>query len=282
MARTIIDLLKKGTAANKSDRFRCGNLILLPREGSLLITGDIHGHRRNFEKIITFADLQNNPDRHLIFQEIIHGGPQDNEGDCISYKLLFDAVRYKVEFPNRVHFIMANHDTAFITDSEVMKDGKEMNRSLSSALRREFTEDSTDIELAMCEFFLSQPLGVKCCNKVWLFHSLPNASSVQRFNPAIMEKELEAEDLVKPGSVYLLTWGRRHSKELLDKMSELLDAEIFILGHQQQLNGWSRPEENLIILASDHNHGCIMNIELGESYTSEKLIDAIIPLASIA
>ncbi|MHC4843301.1 MAG: metallophosphoesterase, partial [Planctomycetota bacterium] len=254
----------------------------LPSEGSLVITGDIHGHRRNFEKIKTYADLENNPDRHLIFQEIIHGGPEDEEGGCVSYKILFEAINYKVQFPNRVHFIMGNHDTAFITDSEVMKDGKEMNRSLCAAIRREFQEDSTSIELGMCEFLLSQPLAVRCPNRIWISHSLPSTHKVDKFDPAIMEKDLEIEDLVKDGSAYLLTWGRKFSKESLEKMSKFFDVDIFILGHQPQPSGWSTPEENLIIFTCDHNHGCLMEIDLAKLYTLDELVDCIIPLAAIA
>jgi hypothetical protein len=282
MAQSIIDLLNKGIKANKTDKYLIGNLISLPSKGSLVITGDIHGQCRNFEKIITYTDLSNNPQRHLIFQEIIHGGPEDEEGGCISYKILFEAIRYKIQFPDRVHFIMGNHDTAFITDSEVMKDGKEMNRSLCAAIRREFKEDSTSIELAMCEFLHSQPLAVKCQNRIWISHSLPNTYNVDKFDPSIMEKELTIEDLVKDGSAYLLTWGRKFSKESLKKMSTLFNVDIFILGHQPQPKGWSRPEENLIIFTCDHSHGCLMEIDLAKSYTPEKLVNCIVPLAAIA
>lgn len=55
MPQTIIDLLNKAVEANKVDMFRRGNLIHLPAEGSLIATGDIHGHRRNFERIVAFA-----------------------------------------------------------------------------------------------------------------------------------------------------------------------------------------------------------------------------------
>jgi hypothetical protein len=282
MAQSIIDLLNKGIKANKSDKYLSGNLISLPSQGTLVISGDIHGQCRNFEKIMSYADLENHPDRHLVLQEIIHGGPEDEEGGCISYKILFEAIRYKIQYPNRVHFIMGNHDTAFITDCEVMKDGKEMNRSLCSAIRREFQEDSTEIELGMCEFLHSQPLAARCPNRIWISHSLPNIYSVHEFDASIMEKDLEMDDLVKPGSAYLLTWGRKHSKELLEKMSEFFDVDIFILGHQPQPNGWSRPEENLIIFTCDHSHGCLMEIDLSKSYTGEELVDCITPLAAIA
>ena len=106
MPQTIIDLLNKGIEILNADKFRRGNVVHLPAEGNLIITGDIHGHLRNFERIVAFADLPNNPDRHIILQEIIHGGPEDSQGGCLSYKLLFEAISYKLEFPDQVHMIM--------------------------------------------------------------------------------------------------------------------------------------------------------------------------------
>lgn len=281
MPQTIIDLLNRAVEANNADRFRQGNLIYLPADVQLIATGDIHGHRRNFERILAFADLAGNPDRHIILQEIIHGGPQDSEGGCLSYKLLFDAVRYKLSFPDRVHIIMGNHDTSFINNSKVMKDGKEMNRSMRSALEREFQEAGADIELAIRQFLFSQPLALRCENRIWLSHSLPGDRLVDKFDQQILDRRLKINDCEKPGSAYLLTWGRNMSQQTLDKMARLLDVDIFILGHQAQKQGWSRAGENLIIIASDHNHGCLLSIDLAKSYTVEMLIDSIVPLASI-
>lgn len=282
MPQTTIDLLNKAGQACNTDRFRRGNLIHLPAEGNLIITGDIHGHRRNFERIVTFSDLTDNPDRHVVLQEIIHGGPQDSEGGCLSYKLLFDVARYKLSFPDQVHLIMGNHDTTFINDSQVMKNGKEMSQPMNLALDREFQQASADIKMAIRQFLLSQPLAIRCDNRIFLSHSLPGDFYADKFDPQILQKELEASDCENPGSAYLLTWGRNHSQALLDKMAEFFDVDTFILGHQPQPQGWSRAGNNLIILASNHNHGCLLPINLTESYTIEQLIDSIVPLTSIA
>jgi predicted phosphodiesterase len=281
MPQTIIDLLNKGIEAVNADKFRRGNLIHLPAEGSLIITGDIHGHRRNFERIVAFADLANNSDRHIVLQEIIHGGPEDSRGGCLSYKLLFDVVRYKLTFPDRVHIIMGNHDTAFINNSEVMKDGKEMNRAMRLALEQEFQQAGANVELAIRQFLFSQPLALRCDNRIWISHSLPGDRFVDKFDPKILDRQLKINDVVRPGSAYLLTWGRKHSQALLDKMAKLFDVDILILGHQPQEQGWSQPGENLIIIASNHNHGCLLSTDLAKSYTIEQLIDSIAPLASI-
>ena len=282
MPQTIIDLLNKGIEILNADKFRRGNMIHLPAKGSLIISGDIHGHRRNFERIVAFSDLPNNPERHIILQEIIHGGPEDSYGGCLSYQLLFDVVRFKLTFPDQVHIIMGNHDTAFINNSEVMKDGKEMNRAMRLAIEREFKQTSNNVELAIRQFLFSQPLAVRCNNRIWISHSLPNDRSIDKFDPKILERQLKINDVVRPGSAYLLTWGRKHSQAVLDKMAGMFDIDLFILGHQPQEQGWNQAGDNLIIIASNHNHGRLISIDLEKSYTIEHLIDSIVPLASIS
>jgi hypothetical protein len=282
MPQTIIEFLKKGAQANRRDVLRKGNLVELPGRGSLIITGDLHGHIRNFERIVTFADLPNHPDRHVILQEIIHGGPEDLQGGCLSYKLLFEAVRYKLAFPGQVHFILANHDTAFIINSEVMKDGREMNRAMTMALEREYKEDGADIVQAMKQFLFSQPLAIKCSNRIWISHSLPADRFADKFDPGIMEKPLQIGDITRPGSAYLLTWGRNLSQSVLDRMAKIFDVDIFVLGHQQQDSGWAKAGNNLLIIASNHNHGQLLSIELDKKYNIDELIGTLVPLASIS
>jgi len=281
MPQTIIELLRKGTQANYEDKLRKDNLVELPARGSLIITGDLHGHRRNFERIVTFADLPNHPDRHVVLQEIIHGGPEDLQGGCLSYKLLFEAVRYKLKFPGQVHFILANHDTAFILDTKVMKDGREMNHALCMALECEYRKRCNDIIQAMKDFLFSQPLAVKTQNRIWMSHSLPADRFVDKFDPAIIEKPLTIDDITRPGSAYVLIWGRNLSQNVLDKMAKIFDVDLFVLGHQQQEMGWSKAGKNLLIIASNHNHGHILSIDLKKTYNIEQLIDTLVPLASI-
>ena len=282
MPQTIIDLLNEGIKANNADKYRRDNLICLPAEGNLILTGDLHGHRRNFERIVNFADLANNPERHVVLQEIIHGGPEDPLGGCLSFRLLFDVVRYKLSFPDRVHIILGNHDTAFINNSEVMKDGREMNRAMRMALDREFPEAGAEIELSIRQNLFSQPLAVRTDSRIWISHSLPGDHFIEKFDPQIMKRKLKVNDVVRPGSAYLLTWGRRHSQALLDRLAGQFDVDVFVLGHQPQENGWKQAGENLIIIASNHNHGCLIPINLAQSYTVERLIESIVPLASLS
>ena len=277
----MIDRLKKGIEANHSVALRAGNVINLPASGKVIITGDLHGHRRNFERVVSFADLKNNPQTFVIFQEILHGGPEDEQGGCLSFELFMDVVSYQLQFPDQVFLVMGNHDTAIIADNDVMKAGKEMNRALKAAMKRCLGDDYEAVTQAMKDYLLSQPIAVRCPNRIWISHSLPADRFVDTFDMTVFDKELAPADTLRPEPLYLLTWGRRQSARALEEFARRLDVDAFIVGHQPQDQGWRLVEPNTIILASEHNHGCMITFDLDRRYTVDQLVDSIVPLASI-
>jgi Calcineurin-like phosphoesterase len=282
MISEIIDLCIKAAESNFSAVSRKGNIIELTGSGKVIVTGDLHGHRRNFEKICSYADLENNPDTYLVFQEILHGGQVDKQGGCKSFEVFFDVLRFKLRFPEQVHLIMGNHDTAIITNSKVLKNGKEMNEAMKDAIRRSYDKDHLQVLDALKEYLLSQPLAIKTANGVWISHSLPGDKFIKDFDTAVFDKRLEIKDVERPNSVYLLTWGRRHSEEALEMLRQTLGVGSFILGHQTQEKGFLRAGKNLIILISEHNHGSFIKFDLAENYSTDELMNCIVPLASIA
>ncbi|MCK5565229.1 MAG: metallophosphoesterase [Planctomycetes bacterium] len=281
MASEIIELCNKAAELNYSAANRKGNIIELSGSGKVVVTGDLHGHRRNFEKTCSYADLENDPDTYVIFQEILHGGNEDVHGGCVSFKLFFDILRLKLRFPNQVIIMMGNHDTAIIADNSVLKSGKEMNESMKNAMKRCYGDDYKDVLAALRGYLLSQPLAVRISNGIWISHSLPGNKFVDEFDTKIFDKRLDVEDMLRPHSAYLLTWGRRHSEDTLEKLTSILDAGTFILGHQSQEGGFSRAGKNLIIIASEHNHGCLISFDLAESYSTDEIMNCIVPLASV-
>ncbi|HER34058.1 MAG TPA: hypothetical protein ENO19_01130 [Halothiobacillaceae bacterium] len=278
----MIEMCRKAGEANRAARYRRGNVIHLPAEGQVILTGDLHGHRRNFERIVAYADLARRPDRHVVLHEILHGGPEDGRGGCLSFELFAKVLEYQLEFPDRVHLVMGNHDTAIITDSDVMKAGKEMNRAMKEALRRRFDEDYDDVRDALREVLLSQALAVRCPNGIWFSHSLPACRTLDHFDTGIFERPLTVDDCVRPGSAYLLTWGRRQSRQTLETLARRLEVELFVVGHQPQESGWARVEPNMLILASEHTHGMLLPVDLDRRYTLDELTERLVPLASIA
>ena len=281
MPQQTIQLYLKGAEANRNDPRRQGNVICLPDKGRAIVAGDLHGHRRHFEKIVDYADLENHPENHVILQEIVHGGPEDDYGGCLSYRLLQDAIRYKLLYPGQVHILLGNHDTAVINRGAVLKNGKEMNQAMRDAMKRYFQNDFELVEQALVYYLLSQPLAIKCANGIWLSHSLPADPFVDLFDTEILNRPYVVEDTRRPNPVYLLTWGRRHSQEALNRLAQRLDVDVFVLGHQPQDEGWAKVADNALILASEHSHGCLLTFDLGQFYNVDQLAEGIVPLASI-
>ena len=228
-----------------------------------------------------YSDLGKNPERHLLFQEIIHGGAEDEKGGCLSFEVLAEAVKLKIDYPDRVYFLLANHDTAFINNSDVMKGGKEMNASMRAALKRRFGEGMKAVESAIERFLFSQPLAVRSQNRIWFSHSLPSDRNVDKFDFTIFDRTLKISDIVRPNSAYLLTWGRGHSDKTLEFFADKLGVDLFVLGHQVQETGWTSNNKNLIIIDSQHNHGHLLRIDLDKQYTIETLIESLVPIAGI-
>jgi predicted phosphodiesterase len=281
MPQQTKQLYLKGAEANYIDPCRQGNVIYLPDQGRVIVVGDLHGHRRHFEKIVDYADLENHPETHVIFQEILHGGPEDKYGGCLSYRLLLDAIRYKLLYPGQVHTLLGNHDTAVINEGSVIKNGKEMTAAMREAMKRQYKEHYDQVQQALVQYLMSQPLSVKCPNKIWISHSLPADRDLNTFDTGIFNRPYTVADTRRPHSVYQLTWGRHHSAETLNRLAQKLEVDVFVLGHQPQDEGWCIAGDNALILASEHSHGCILTFDLSRYYNVQLLSEGVVPLASI-
>src|SRR5436305_697371 len=68
----VFETFGTATEENQISALREHQVVKLPAEGEVWVVGDIHDHTRNFEKFIRPADLANNPQRHVVLQELIH------------------------------------------------------------------------------------------------------------------------------------------------------------------------------------------------------------------
>src|SRR5262249_14055881 len=145
-------------------------------------TGDIHDHRTNFRKLIAAADLENNPQRHLILHELIHGDHFDANGAEDSWNMLYQAADLKCKFTNQVHFLLANHDLAQIHGEGIMKAGLSVCEAFYKGLKRDFPNDYHKVNIAVTEFLLSLPLAIRCENGLFFCHSLPGDDQLETFD----------------------------------------------------------------------------------------------------
>ncbi len=88
-------------------------------------------------------------------------------------------------------------------------------------------------------------------------------------------------DLCERGSAHMLVWGRYQTEAALEALADLLDVDFFICGHQPQEDGYDVLHNRMIIIASDHNHGVFLPIDLNKPATLESLVKHIRPLGAI-
>src|SRR3954471_4165085 len=166
----VVETLGAAADENRMEPLRQEQVVFLPGEGELWMTGDLHDHRRNFTKLAAAADLGNNPQRHVILHELIHGDHWDANGAEGSWRILYEAAELKCEHPEQVHFLLANHDLAQIHGEGIMKAGLSVCEAFTKGVKRAFEGQHNVVTVAISEFLLSLPLAVRTHNGIFCCH----------------------------------------------------------------------------------------------------------------
>lgn len=281
-AQQVIDTFRQAAESNRTDPLRVGSLLRFPHYGQLVMTGDLHGHERNFEKLQRFCDLRRAAVRHVILHELLHGDPDPGNGLDTSAALLLKAAQWKIDHPEQVHFLMSNHELSQLSGDEITKGGRSVSEDFVGGVAVLYGRAHCDrVMEAIKDFLASYPLAGVTPNRVFLAHSLPNARDLPRFRPDIVDRALTREQLVDNSSVHMLVWGREHTPELLEYLRQYYQVDLFIVGHQPQASGHLVHENCMLIIASDHNHGVFTTLDLGKPVTMDLLVEKIRPYVSI-
>ncbi|WP_347243272.1 metallophosphoesterase, partial [Thermogutta sp.] len=189
----IINTCKKAAQANLETPSRQGNLIVLSSQDGtdVMITGDLHGHRRNFNLIRRIAALDKNPSRHLVIQEVCHGGLTYPDGGCMSHTVLEDVAKLKTQYPDRVHFILGNHELAEMTDYPIQKNKQMLNFLFRLGIQHVYGPAADRVRQAYIEFIQTCPLGVVIPGGVVVTHSLPENVDKQGFDVSVFHRPLD-------------------------------------------------------------------------------------------
>ncbi len=247
----ILGYFERATQANLDTPGRTGNLVELTPDlaGEVMITGDLHGHRRNFNLIKRTAALADSPRRHLILQEVCHGGPTyPNTDGCMSHTVLEDVARLKAEFPERVHFILGNHELAEVADYPIQKNKQMLNLMFRQGLHQMYGPALERVRQAFLPFLRSSPLAVRLPHGVFVSHSLPEKCDTRRFDASIFSRELDEADFLDRTGIFELVWGRDYREENARAFAELVGARLLINGHEPCPQGYNAPNEVQVII----------------------------------
>ncbi len=280
-ADTICDIFTRAAELNRDHPQRTGSVIDLPDQGHMLITGDLHDHRVNFEKALRLANLADKPGNHLLLQEMIHGEKLVNGMD-LSYRMSAETAAMQIRFPHRVHVLLSNHELAQVNGEDISKHGVSSIEAFYTGLSHVFGDETDRVHEAFAQWVRSLPLAVRCANGLFVAHSLPASRKRNDFDPMCLTRELSDDDLYGPdGSAHLMVWGRVIGQEWAEDLATMWNTHLFILGHQHAEMGYELLGDTMVILASDHDHGVALPVNLATAYTRVELVDAIVPFAAL-
>ncbi len=255
--------------------WRQGNVINVPAEKEIIVSGDLHGNRNNLHAILEYADLSVHPERVLILQEIIHGQEDPATGHDRSFEPFMRALRAMSQHPQQVLMVMGNHDLAQITDKEITKHGRGSCKAFNAGVLYEFEDQGPEILDALSKFLYCLPLAVRSPGGVFFTHSLPAPNRMRPEMLEILQRESDPEDLVRPGPVYEWTWGRNQTPEQIDRLAEQLGVSFFVLGHKHVSQGWEELSDKAVILNSSDSRGCILQIASDQGLESAGAVSHI-------
>ena len=274
----VIDTFEKAAEASFATAGRVGTVVELATTNAedVMITADLHGHRRHFNSIRRVADLSNRPGRHLILQEVCHGGPSyPNTGGCMSHMMLEDVAKLKVDYPERVHFILSNHELAELTDYPILKNQKMLNLMFRFGMQEMYGPATDKVREALMKFLRSCPIAVRIENGVFVCHTVPDKVDQRDWDSTILERQLVDEDLQENSDLFAMVWGRDFRQENADAFAKIVEAEVLIHGHEPAPEGFATPNSRQVILDCCGDTACYAVLKVGVDWTQAKVVEQI-------
>jgi hypothetical protein len=253
--------LRQAVALVRATPGRKGHTVSLQNCADVLVAGDLHGHVGHFQALLKLADLGNNPGRHFVMQEVIHGKFRYPNGGDKSHQLVDLFAALKCQFPRQVHYLPGNHELAQWTDRPVMKADENQNALFREGVTEAYgPKFGPQVYAAYMELFQALPVALRAPNGVLITHSLPAARSLALFDPARLERDVyDAEDLQPGGSVHSLLWGRDTSADAAANFLRKMGCELLVSGHIACNTGFAVPNDRQVILdCAEHPGGYVL------------------------
>ena len=273
----VVASFQQAAEANRQTPARRGSVVVLTAENAddVLVTADLHGRHEHFESILQLAALDRHPRRHLILQEVCHGGPcyPDGQG-CRSHLLLTSVARLKVRYPERVHFLMSNHELSELTDYPILKARRMLNLSFRLGLQAEYGDRLEEVRQAYLPFIRSCPLAIRFDN-VFVSHSLPENVDRRPFDASFLDRPLTEDDWRVQGPIFDLVWGRDFRPANAEAFAKLVHAEVLIHGHEPCSDGFRVPNERQVILDTCGSKPTVALLPVGRPLQHAEVVERI-------
>jgi hypothetical protein len=273
----LLNTLHQAARAFRQTPNRVGHIVRLPAGADVLVAGDMHGSVENLRLLLRRADLAAFPNRHLVLQEVVHGPFRYPAGGDKSHQLLDLVAALKCQYPERVHFLLGNHELAEWQGQRIAKGLDNQNDLFVLGVENAYGDAAIQILAAYKELFAAADLAVVTANRVWLSHSLPSLRGLPTFDAAVLERdELRFEDLHVGGSVFALVWGRDVSEANAEAFLARVDADLLVTGHIPCPDeGYMTPNPRQLILDAMATPACYCQFPTDRPVTLAELVAGI-------
>ena len=266
-----IALMDEATRANRADPFLSGFIVELPNEGEVLITGDLHGHRGNFQRIVEIADLPRYHQRHLVLQELVHDLATGSEV-CRSYRLVETVARLKARFPSQVHVLLGNHEFSELLSLEIGKQGRELTVAFDDGGRAAYGDRWQEVKDGYRRFWETSPLAVRTQNRLFVSHSTPRMEKIGDLSLDYLRHATPSDILERNGPVFSMLWGRDYRPRAAEEFAQRVDADILIVGHTPCEDGVLAPNGRHVVLDCKDFDGRYLLLPLDRPLTQQDVL----------
>jgi hypothetical protein len=166
----------------------------------------------------------------------------------MSHTILEDVARLIVRYPERVHFVLGNHELAEVTDYPIQKNRQMLNVLFRRGMEHMYGLSTDRVREAMLGFLRSCPLAVRLPHGVFMSHSIPEWLDSRQFDQTIFSRELDPMEFYDRGEVFQLVWGRDYRLLNAQAFAEAVGARVLINGHEPCPEGFFVPNPYQIIL----------------------------------
>jgi hypothetical protein len=273
----ILATVNRATELFRKTPGRTGGLVRLDDADEVMVVGDLHGNIPAFRRFLDIAALTANPTRHLVLQELVHGTRfyPDDAGDK-SHQLVDLVCALKCQYPDRVHLILGNHELSELTNRPIAKGGVALNALFKQGLETAYGRMADTIYAAYLTLFSSLPLACRTPNRVFLCHTIPDPIDVDKLDIKVFDAETwTPEWMARGGPIYGLTWGRNTDPENVDKFAAIVDADLFITGHQPCDDGFRQANHRQIIIDGTDPYPAYCLFAAKEPATIESLMAGV-------
>ncbi|MDF1665427.1 MAG: metallophosphoesterase [Planctomycetota bacterium] len=275
-----IEMIRKAKAIRDKDPNVKGRAIILPSDGDVMLCGDFHGNTDNIQKFIHLANLEQNPKRIVIIQEILHARRLTEDLRDLSFDTILYALDLMARYPGQVYYLLGNHDLGFHLGRDLVKAGKSLNRYLYKGMNFQFGDRYTEVADEYKDFIGGMPAAIMTQNGIFMSHSTPKKAFVNLLSHKYFTETSAELPFRKCKPIVALVNGRDYAPQTAQIFADKMGCDHMICGHTPTVKGVKVPNKHHIIIDSQHANARYIKFRLDRLYEHEELVACVDALHS--